>query len=310
MSKFHKMLSGNMPDAEIESLLTEMAERGETTQEILDLTVVLRNMVIPVQGHEDAIDNCGTGGSGLERINTSTISAFILAGGGVKVAKHGNRASSGRCGSFDVLEAVGARIDLDAAHVEKCLTETSLGFMFAPFFHPAMKRVSAVRKKLGFRTIFNIVGPLVNPAGVKKQVIGVSDSHIAFKIAKVLSELGHEKALVVHGSDSLDEMTVMGMSTVIEIEDGVLRRYEFTPRKLYKRIGGGGAGENARILLGVLNGSVRGAQRDVAVLNAAAGFLVADKVSNLEDGVLFAAEVVDSGKAKVKFDEYISLTNR
>lgn len=299
-----------MPDAEIESLLIEMAERGETTQEIMDLTMVLRNMVTPVQGHEDAIDNCGTGGSGLDRINTSTMAAFILAGGGVKVAKHGNRASCGRCGSFDVLEAVGARIDLDAAYVEKCLSNTSLGFMFAPLFHPAMKRVSTIRKKLGIRTIFNIVGPLVNPAGIKRQVVGVSDIHIASKIAKVLSELGREKALVVHGSDSLDEMTVTGMSTVIEIENGVLRRYEFTPRKLYKRIGGGSLHENAKILLGVLNGSVRGAQRDVAVLNAAAGFLVADKVDSLEDGVLFAAEVVDSGKAKAKFDEYVALTNR
>ncbi len=309
MSKLRKILMGEMSDSEIESILAEMAGRGETTQEIKEACEVMRELVVPVEGHEDAIDNCGTGGSGLERINTSTIAAFVLAGGSVKVAKHGNRASGGRCGSFDVLEAVGANIELDARQVEKCLSEVGIGFMFAPLFHPAMKHVGPVRKKMGIRTIFNIVGPLVNPAGVERQVIGVSDLDIAAKMAKVLAELGTKKALVVYGDDSLDEITVTGGSCIFEVNDGVIERHEFMPERIYDKIGGGGKEENAEIFLGILDGEIDGAKKELVLINSAAGFLVADEVESFEEGIALAKEVLDSGKAKAKFDQYVSLTH-
>ncbi len=304
------MLTGEMSENEIAELLVEISKRGETVAEIHEVVSVMKELCVPVKGHEDAIDNCGTGGSGLPRINTSTIAAFVLAAGGVKVAKHGNRSSGGRCGSFDVLEALGVKIELDANQVEKMLDEMALGFMFAPMFHPAMKNVASVRKRLGIRTIFNIAGPLVNPANVKRQVVGVSDSGIATKMIDVLKRLGHERAMVVYGEDGLDEITVAGDSSVCDLNKGEISFSQIVPQEILPISPGGDVNKNAKIFMSVLNNTAEQSHFELVCLNAAAGFVVAGKVENVEEGVVFAREILSSGAALDKFNEYVSLTNK
>src|SRR3989338_179327 len=213
-----KMMGGSMQASEMAQILTELAQKGETVDEIGGMASVMRDCANRVYGHEDAIDTCGTGGSGLPRINVSTICAFILAAGGVKVAKHGNRGASGRCGSFDVLEKLGVKIELPPSKVEDSLSQLGIGFMFAPMFHPAMKNVAPVRKALGIRTVFNVLGPLTNPAFVKRQVLGVPTRDIAEKMVEVLKNIGHTRALVVTGEDGLDEITVSGKTFVYELQ--------------------------------------------------------------------------------------------
>ncbi len=309
-----RMLEGTMEQEEMAIVLREMAERGETVDEITGMAGVMRSFVNPVRGYEDAIDTCGTGGSGLSRINTSTLVAFVLAAGDVKVAKHGNRAAGGRCGSFDVLEAVGASIELSPEQVEKTLNTFGLGFMFAPLYHPAMKHVMPVRKELGIRTVFNILGPLTNPAFVRRQIIGVSDLAIGEKIIEVLKNLGHERALVVHGEDGLDEITVTGPTTIFDLKMGDVEAYTFDPTELgivaapFEEIEGGSTEQNAEIFRGVLDGSIYGPMRDLVLVNAASGFVLADRVDDFSEGYELAIDVLDSGKAQDLLGNYTKFT--
>ena len=309
-----QMLEGTMPHEEVARILREMAARGETVDEIVGMAMIMRTFVNRVHGHEDAVDTCGTGGSGLERINTSTMVAFVLAAGDVKIAKHGNRAAGGRCGSFDVLEAVGAKIELSPEQVEKTLNAVGLGFMFAPLYHPAMKHVMPVRKELGIRTIFNLLGPLTNPAFVRRQIMGVSDLEIAEKMVAVMQHLGHERALVVHGEDGLDEITITGRTTIFDLKGGDIEHYEFDPTELglelapFEEITGGTIEQNAEIFIGILSGVIYGPKRNLVLVNAAAGFVLADRSETMEGGLELAMEVLDSGAAQEKFEEYVRLT--
>ncbi|MBT5016698.1 anthranilate phosphoribosyltransferase [Candidatus Peregrinibacteria bacterium] len=311
-----RMLKGEMEESEMEALLIELADRGETVEEITGMAKVMREFVNPVRGFEKAVDTCGTGGSGLQRVNTSTMTAFVLAAGKVPVAKHGNRAASGRCGSFDVLEKLGAKIELDPKQVEETLNTLGIGFMFAPFYHPAMKYVMPVRKKLKRRTVFNLLGPLTNPASVRRQILGVSDLESGKKMIEVLKNLGHERVMVVHGSDGLDELTITGKSDVFELKNGNLIFYEFDPQTIgikpvsFKDIEGGDSKQNAEIFDGVMTGDVSGPVRDLVLLNSAAGFLLTDKARTMEEGYELALSALDTGKAYDLFHKYISLSHR
>jgi anthranilate phosphoribosyltransferase len=317
MSKaIEQMLKGEMADDEIIAVLTEINERPLLPEELAEMVQVMRDHVVRVSGHEDAIDTCGTGGSGLDRINTSTISAFILAAEGVKVAKHGNRAASGRCGSFDVLEALGCEIELSGEKVGRTLDEMGIGFMYARQFHPAMKYVASARKKMGVRTVFNLLGPLTNPAFVTRQVLGVSNSDLELGalMVEVLKLLKHERALVVCGRDGLDEVTVTGGTTIFELNKGVIERAEFAPidfgleEALVSDIFGGGIEDNARDFDAILKGEEVGAKRDLVLANAAAGFYVAGRVEDFSNGVIMAKESIDSGRANKFFEQYRDLT--
>lgn len=307
-----------MKDDEIADILIEMAERGETVEEIAGMAEVMREKSLRVDA-PDAFDCCGTGGSGLQRINTSTMVAFILAAAGVKVAKHGNRASGGRCGSFDVLEALGAKIELGPKAVEKTIKELDIGFMFAPLFHPAMKHVAPVRKKIGRRTVFNILGPLANPARVKKQLIGATDRKIAKKMIEVLKVLGHTNAVVATGSDGLDELTITGESTLFVLKNGRIKEQKITPedvslkRAAAEEIQGGDSAQNARIFKEVFLADARGphsrAHRDLILLNAGAALFAADAAPSIDAGVKKARKILESGKAKDLLKRYIALSN-
>jgi len=258
-------------------------------------------------------DVVGTGGDNSNTFNISTTAAFVAAGAGLKVAKHGNRAASSQCGSADVLEALGVRIDLNAGQVQRCLKEVGIGFMFAPVFHPAMKYATAPRREIGIRTVFNILGPLTNPAGVKAQVLGVADELLVEKLASVLQGLGCHHALVVHGEDGLDEITVTGKTQVCELKDDSIRSYSISPEDFgLSRAGldslrGGTASENAALLCSILAGAP-GPQRDVVLINAAAGLLIGDRVEALQQGVALATEVIDSGHASTKLEQLIKFS--
>jgi anthranilate synthase/phosphoribosyltransferase len=310
------MMAGELSDDQMASLLVSLAEKGETIEEMSGMAEVMRSLTNGVDGHEDAVDTCGTGGSGLSRINTSTMVAFILSAGGVKVAKHGNRASGGRCGSFDVLEALGAEIELNSVQVKRSLDEMGLGFMYAPLFHPSMKAVGPVRRKLGRRTVFNVLGPLTNPAKVKRQILGVSSVDLGEKMVNVLKALGHERAMVVCGSDGLDEITLTGKTTVFELNKKSIQKYEILPSTYgieevsFDDISGGNVDENVRLFRGVLDGTIQGAHRDMVVLNAAAGFVVADKVEDFQAGVEKATWLLTEGLALKQLEKYIDLTKQ
>jgi len=303
-------MSGEATPAQFGAFVTALRLKGETVDEITGLATTMRSKAIPVTVADTVVDTCGTGGDGSYTFNISTAAAFIAAGAGLKVAKHGNRAMSSQCGSADALEALGVRIDLNAEQVQRCLEDVGIGFMFAPVFHPAMKYAAAPRREIGIRTIFNILGPLTNPAGAKAQVLGVADGLLVDKLALVLQSLGSHHALVVHGEDGLDEITVTGKTQVCELKDGSIRSYSISsedfglsPSSLDK-LRGGTASENATLLRGILDGAP-GPQCDVALMNAAAALLAGDRVDTLQQGIALAREVIDSGHALVKLDQLI-----
>lgn len=310
-----RMFKGEMDEREMAVLLVEMAERGETVAELTGMAKVMRQFVTPVRGFEKAMDTCGTGGSGLPRVNTSTMTAFVLAAGKVLVAKHGNRAAGGRSGSFDVLEKLGAKIELGPEQVGKTLRKSGIGFMFAPLYHPAMKYVAPVRRDLKRRTVFNLLGPLTNPAAVRRQILGVSDLESGKKMVEVLRNLEHERVMVVQGSDGLDEFTVTGKSNVFELKNGKMSFYEFDPRDLgiklveFKDIEGGSIQHNAGIFEGVMTGDIVGPVRDLVLLNSAAGFLLAGRARTMGEGYEMAMSVLDTGAAYDLFHKYISLSH-
>jgi anthranilate phosphoribosyltransferase len=273
----------------------------------------MRARAIQVVIDGPVVDTCGTGGDGSQTFNISTTAAFIAAGAGLKVAKHGNRAMSSQCGSADVLEALGVKIDLTAEQVQKCLKEIGIGFMFAPSFHPAMKYAAVPRREIGIRTVFNILGPLTNPAGAKAQVLGVADDSLVEKLALALQQLGCNHALVVHGEDGLDEITVSGKSHICELKGGHIVNYNISPEDIgltradSENLKGGNAKENAEVLRSILSGA-SGPQRDAVLMNSAAALLAGDKVETLRRGVELAQNTVDSGQALNKLEQLIGFT--
>jgi anthranilate phosphoribosyltransferase len=311
---FDRMMSGEATPSQMGGLLMALRVRGETVEEITGAVTAMREKMLRVTAPPDAIDVVGTGGDASGSYNISTCAAFIVAGAGVPVAKHGNRALSSRSGAADVLGALGVKIEIAADDVGRCISEAGIGFMFAPAHHPAMKNVGPTRVELGTRTIFNLLGPLSNPAGVKRQMVGVFSRQWVEPLAQVLKNLGSESAWVVHGSDGLDEITISGPTYVAALENGAVRMFEISPEDVgFKRAGpeavrGGDADENAAALLAVLKGKP-GAFRDVAILNAAAGLVVAGRARDLQQGVVLATKSIDSGEAEGRLDRLIAVSN-
>jgi anthranilate phosphoribosyltransferase len=311
---FDRMMSGEATPSQMGGLLMALRVRGETIDEITGAVSAMREKMLRVTAPPDAIDIVGTGGDASGSHNISTCAAFIVAGAGVPVAKHGNRALSSRSGAADVLAALGVKIELTPEGVGRCIKEAGIGFMFAPAHHPAMKNVGPTRVELGTRTIFNLLGPLSNPAGVRRQMVGVFSRQWVEPLAQVLKNLGSESVWVVHGSDGLDEITLTGPTYVAALENGTVRTFEVTPEEVgFKRQGaealrGGDADHNAKALLDVLTGA-KGAFRDVSLMNAAAGLVVAGRVKTLKEGVDLAAKSVDSGSAKARLDRLVQVSN-
>lgn len=298
-----EVMSGQATPAQIGGLLTALRMKGESPAEIAGAARTMRAKATKVAVDADGlIDTCGTGGDGKHTFNISTTVAFVAAGAGVRVAKHGNRAMSSACGSADVLEALGVKVDLDADSVAACIRGAGIGFMFAPIFHTAMRHAVGPRRELGFRTIFNILGPLANPAGVERQVLGVAQAELARVMAQVLVELGARHSLVVHGAGGADELTLAGPNVVCECREGRVEEYTVAPGDLgldeapLASLGGGDARRNADILLSVLRGE-RGPRRDAVLLNAAAALIAADRAADFREGVSLAADAIDSGAA-------------
>jgi len=313
-SAFDRMMSGEATPSQMGGLLMALRVRGETVEEITGAVTTMRAKMLGVKAPADAIDVVGTGGDASGSYNISTCAAFIVAGAGVPVAKHGNRALSSKSGAADVLQALGVRIDLDSTAVGRCIRDAGIGFMFAPAHHPAMKNVGPTRVELGTRTIFNLLGPLSNPASVRKQMIGTFSRHWIEPMAQVLNNLGSESIWVVHGSDGLDEITTAGPTSVAELKGGKVRTFEITPedaglsRSKPDALRGGDAEHNARALLDVLKGKA-GAFRDVAIFNAAAALLVAGKAKDLKEGAALAAKAIESGEAEGRLDRLIAVSN-
>jgi len=309
-----EIMSGKATPAQIAAFITALRIKGETVDEIVGLARVMQTKAIPVKVTSPVVDTCGTGGDKSSSFNISTTAAFIAAGSGLKVAKHGNRAMSSRCGSADVLEELGVNIELGAEAVAECLETIGIGFMFAPLFHPAIKYAAAPRRDIGIRTVFNILGPLISPARVQFQVMGVATTELGEKIASVLHRLGSKHALVVHGIDGMDEISIAGKSLVWEVKQkGVLPPYEVSPQYFgfreaeLKEIKGGTPENNARILRSILKGE-RGPRRDIAVMNAAAAIVAANRASDLNEGAGIAQESIDSGRALEKLDALVRLS--
>ena len=312
---FDIMMAGEATPAQMGGLLMALRVRGETVDEITGGAKAMRARAETIDAPEGAIDTCGTGGDAKGTFNVSTGAAIVAAACGVPVAKHGNRALSSKSGSADVLTSLGVNIDAEMALVKHSLWKANIGFLMAPRHHGAMRHVAPTRVELGTRTIFNLLGPLSNPAGAKRQLIGVFDGIWAEPMAEVLRNLGSERVWVVHGSDGTDELTITGPSAVVELRDGELRRFEVTPeeaglgRASLDAIKGGDGDENARTMAAVLSGA-SGPIRDIVLLNSAAALIVAGRVETLRDGVAAAAEAVDSGAVRATLDELVAITNR
>jgi anthranilate phosphoribosyltransferase len=308
----HEVMEGNASETQAAAFLIALRSKGETVHEIAGLARAMRALALPVEAGADLVDTAGTGG-GRPTFNISTTAAFVAAGAGCRVAKHGNRSATSQCGSADVLEALGGRIDLEPEAVASCIDALGFGFMFAPKHHSAMRHVVPVRKELGVRTIFNFLGPLTNPAGARRQVIGVSDPAKLETIAAALAELGTERALVVSSSDGLDEFSVSGATRVVELKDGQLATYDVSPEQVgieRARDGAVGAGtpdENAAVLRAVLEGRP-GTERSLAVLNAGAAIYVAGRADSLGEGVLRAEDAIASGAAREVLVAWVELS--
>ena len=311
---FSQMMDGALSDVQKSALLIALRMKGETAEEITGAAMAMRERVTPLRVDDDhLVDTCGTGGDGRGTFNISTVAALVAAGAGASVAKHGNRAVSSACGSADVLTALGVHIDLDAERMSQVLRRTNISFLFAPKLHPAMGAVVGVRRELGVRTIFNVLGPLTNPAFAKRQVLGVYSPHLVGVVARVLSALGAKHALVVHSHDGLDEISPAAPTHVCEVQESELREYDITPddigivRHPLDAIAGGDAAENARLARRILEGEL-GARREVVVANAGAALYVSAAAPTIRDGVELARQSIDSGRALRKLEELIAVT--
>ena len=321
-----EVLAGKCTDAQIAALLVALHMRGETVEEIVGFAEAIRaaaaplslhpNHTVDVSGTErDAlVDTCGTGGDASGTFNISTATAFVVVGAGVRVAKHGNRSVTSKCGSADVMEALGVNINLPPTRLSACLDEVGIAFLFAPAMHSAMKYVQSARRELRLRTVFNLLGPLTNPAHASAQVVGVYSAALVEKLAEALSMLGLHRALVVHGLDGLDEITITGPTRIAEVREGTIRTYEVTPEEFGMQrgtiddISGGDAAANATIIRDILAGK-RSARRDVVLLNAAAALVAAGKADHLTDALPLASNSIDSGAAAEKLQRLMQFTN-
>ena len=298
---FETIMRGDATPIQIAGFIVALRMKGETVDEITGFARTARALATPIEVDGDLLDTCGTGGDGLATFNISTLSAIVAAACGVKVAKHGNRAASSLCGSADVLEQLGVKIDLGPDAVARCINEAGIGFLFAPIFHPSFRFAGLPRKELGVRTVFNVLGPLCNPAGARYQALGVADANLAGKMADVLSRLGVERAIVFHAGDGMDELSVSGPSLVIEI-DGARREYQLDPNEIGLKpaspqsVRGGGPEDNARIAREILGGAT-GPRRDVVLLNSAAALRASGRAKDWREGMGLAAEAIDSGRA-------------
>jgi anthranilate phosphoribosyltransferase len=311
-----EIMEGTVDPAVTAALLTALRVRGESVGEIVGFARAMRRFAEKVEAPEGVVDTCGTGGDAKGTINISTAAAFVARGAGVVVAKHGNRAATSQAGSADVLEALGAEIGLGPGEVGRCIKEVGIGFMFARTHHPAMRHVVPVRAELPFRTVFNLLGPLTNPAGASRQLVGVFSGDYVRLVAEALKNLGAQKALVVHGTDGLDEITVTGPTLTAEVSDAEVAECEISPeqfglaRHAPDGLLGGDAHLNARVLKDILSGEEGGAARDVVLLNAGAAIFVSGKVESIEEGVRLAEESIASGAAKEVLEDFIRVTRR
>jgi len=309
-----EIMEGVATPAQIAGFVVALRARGETADEIVGLVRTMRNYAGKVDAGEDVLDTCGTGGDRAGTFNVSTAAALVCAGAGAKVAKHGNRAASSRCGSADVLEALGVKIDLPPAGVEECIAEAGIGFCFAPVFHPAMRHAGATRRELGIATVFNFLGPLTNPAGARFQALGVADPKMLELMVEALGRLGSRRVIAFHGHGGLDELATSGPSTVVELAGGEITRWTLDPGELgispapVESISGGTADENAAAVRAVLAGEP-GPRRDIVILNAAAGLLAAGHAGDMRAGLARAAEAIDSGAAAAALERLIHSSN-
>ena len=314
-SVMREIMEGEATPAQLGAFLTALALKGETTQEIAGMARVMREMALRVAVDGELVDTVGTGGDGKNTFNISTATAFIAAGAGLKVAKHGNRAASGSCGSADVLEALGVQIELSPEAVARCINEVGVGFMFAPAFHPAMRHAGPVRREIGIRTVFNILGPLTNPAGAQTQLLGVAFPELGGIMAEVLGLLGSHHAMIVHGAGGLDEISLSGDTSVWEVRGGQVEewtlRVEDTglPKTPIEAIRGGSKEENAATMLRLFQGE-QGPVRNMVLLNSAGVLMVGDKTETIRHGVEMSAGIIDSGAALAKLDQMVEVTQR
>ena len=324
------IMTGAATPAQIGALIAALGLKGETVDEITGAARSMRDKAVTIcldndvahadrensnKPGETIIDTCGTGGDGAGTFNVSTAAAFVAAGGGVKVAKHGNRAVSSLCGSADVLENLGVKLDIPTSDVERCLNEVGIGFLFAPLFHGAMKYAAGPRREIGIRSIFNLLGPLTNPAGASAQVLGVYEPGLTEKIALVLKKLGTKAAFVVCGEGGFDEISITGSTRVSHLDNGEVRTFEMAPedyglnRAVLEDISGGDAQENGRIIRAILEGE-KGPKRDIVLLNAAAAFVVAGLDTDFKEGINRAAYSLDSGLAREKLEKLVEFTRK
>lgn len=313
-----EMLSGSMDTAGIAEVLSYLRRKGETVSELVGFASAMRDMSEPVsldQTDDPVLDTCGTGGDGTNTFNISTATAFVVAAGGLRVAKHGNRRISSKCGSADVLEALGVHVSLSADHVAECIRQTGIGFLFAPLLHPAVKHAQEARLQLAGRTVFNMLGPLTNPVRARLQLIGAFSIRAAEMMAHALARLGVSRAYVVHGSDGLDEITITGPTTVFLVEDGRVQKGSLSPQDFgletatLDQLQGGGPEENAHIVREILEGKP-GPARDIVLANAAAGLFLGQRGSDLKSAMEIAHHAVDSGAAKRKLEELAAFTSQ
>jgi anthranilate phosphoribosyltransferase len=308
-----EIMSEQATPAQFGAFVVALRLKGETVDEITGMARIMREKSLHVNVEGPLLDTCGTGGDGKATFNASTAAAFVAAGAGARVAKHGNRAMTSACGSADVLEALGANLATSSEDVMLSIGEVGFGFMFAQAFHPAMKFAAGLRREIGVRTVFNILGPLTNPAGAQAQVLGVASAELAEKLALVLQKLGTKHALVVYGEDGFDEVSLSAPTTIYEVQDGLVRNYTVTPedlgveRQSPDAVSGGEADENAKALRGVLSGDT-GPLHDFTLINAAAALVAGDLASNLKEGVAVAAKSIDSGAALDKLDAFVSVS--
>lgn len=321
------IMSGAATDAQIASFLTALRMKGETVEELIGFAQVMRQKAVRIRVHDDEvagmtgtdremlIDTCGTGGDATGTFNVSTATAFVVAGAGLKVAKHGNRSVSSLCGSADVVETLGINLDLTPQKVARCVDEVGIGFLYAPLLHTAMKHVMPVRREMAIRTVFNMLGPLTNPASANAQIIGVYSAALTEPLARVLAELGTVRAFVVHGADNLDEISNTGESRVSEVREGMVRSYTVRPedfglaRTTIGELMGGDREENARIIRAILDGEA-GPKRDIVLMNSAAALVAGAKARDLKEGAGLAAQSIDSGAALRKLEALVGLSRR
>ena len=310
----NEILSGSITDAQIGAFMAALATKGETFEELAGAATAMRRKALRIQiSSPVVVDTCGTGGDGLQTFNISTTTAFVVAGCGVTVAKHGNRSVSSKCGSADLLEALGVKLDIHSEIVEEAVSEIGIGFLFAPLYHSAMRYAAGARKEMGLRSIFNMLGPLTNPAGVKYQLLGVYAPELTEMFANALKLLGAKHAFVVHGHDGLDEISVCDSTRISELQDGFIRTYDINPEQFFEKradakdLTGGGPEENADITKKILSGE-KGSKRDVVLLNASAVLIAAGKSEDFMQGIDLARDSIDSGAAAEKLEGLVRFT--